>query len=147
MTVDPRLGSTDPLAQITQQLADMRRRLDSLERGSGVFSPWVQATLGGSFTHGVDPVRYSRSSIGAVQFTGFASYTDGSSLTQLMLLPVGFRPSATIYVPRIALFSGAAPLLRVLQIAPTGIVNVSTVSSEWGLSAVIYTEGLAFSGA
>jgi hypothetical protein len=47
MPVDPRLGATavgtgDPLAQITQELADVRRRVASLERsGSGV-RPTVQ---------------------------------------------------------------------------------------------------------
>lgn len=96
MALDPRLGAVavgtgDPLAQITQELADLRRRIDALERGGTGNAQWTAVSFNAGFSAYV-PTYYRRDSNGIVHIDGAIQYTSPISPATIFTLPVGSRP-------------------------------------------------------
>jgi hypothetical protein len=123
MPVDPRFGAVavgtgDPLAQITQQLADLRRRLDSLERGRGFIALVRVMTTGTqTLTTGV----LTAVTFGSEQFDTANMWVSGSP-TRLTI------PAAGAYlVTAKALFQANATGQRRAAIRRNGSESFATI--------------------
>lgn len=59
--------------------------------------PWIQATLGSGWTHGVDnPVRYYKDKLGIVHFQGYAIAPATPNFVEFVTLPPGYRPEVQL---------------------------------------------------